>query len=61
MIYRLFELVRFLGLKPGLFEQPGNGSPEGNVGADHDQTLTQFATGSTGGETEPVPEWECIR
>ena len=47
MIYRLYELVRFLGLKDGLFEQPGNGSPEGTVGADHDQTLSQFTTGST--------------
>ena len=47
MIYRLFELVRFLGLKPGLFEQPGNDTPLGTVGADHDQTPPTFNDGST--------------
>ena len=33
MIYRLHELLRFLGLKDGLFEQPGDSSSDGTVGA----------------------------
>ena len=34
------ELLRFLGLKDRLFEQPGESSPDGTVGAVNDQTLT---------------------
>ena len=47
MIYRLHELLRFLGLKDGLFEQPGDSSSDSTVGAVNDQTLTQSTTGST--------------
>ena len=47
MIYGWFELVRFLGLKPGPLEQPGTDTPEAIVGADHDQHQPTFYDGST--------------
>ena len=47
MIYRLHELLRFLGLQDGLFEQPGDSSSDGTVGAVNDQPLIQSPTGST--------------
>ena len=37
MLYGFFELIRFLSLRPGPFEQPGTDSPEGAVGTDNDQ------------------------
>ena len=47
MIYRLFELVKFLSLEPGPCEQPGADTSEGTVGADHDQNQPTFYDGST--------------
>ena len=41
------QLIRFLSLKPGPFEQPGTDSPEGAVGADNDQNQPTSHDGST--------------
>ena len=47
MLYGFSELIKYLSLGSGLFEQPGTDSPESAVGADHDQNGPTLRDGST--------------
>ena len=47
MLYGFSELIKYLSLGPGPFEQPGTDSPESAVGADNDQNEPTFYNGST--------------
>ena len=42
MIYGFSELIKYLSLGPGPFEQPGTDSPESDVGAVNDQKEPTF-------------------